>query len=42
MAESASGGGGSSGAPAGEVSCSKCGTVNSPGTRFCSNCGAAL
>lgn len=42
IAESASGGGGSSGAPAGEVSCSKCGTVNSPGTRFCSNCGAAL
>jgi sec-independent protein translocase protein TatA len=29
-------------APSGEVSCAKCGAVNSPGARFCSNCGAAL
>ena len=32
----------SSQAPSGDVSCPKCGTVNSPGARFCSSCGAAL
>jgi sec-independent protein translocase protein TatA len=44
ITEGESGGGTqvSSQAPSGEVSCGKCGTVNSPGTRFCSNCGASL